>query len=435
MSTATIASSIIFGLVLLNGKISFLATLFLGVAYILIYLYRSKQLRKNSHIIFSNRAQQIQISQESIEGIREVQLGSSSNFFLSTYKEAVLPEREAIASNAVLTFTPRYLIEGLAMTALALLILGLEHQGGFTTMIPLLGSFALAANRLLPALQQGFAAIAAVQSNRTLLDHLFKDLNRPINTLLMLQPSAPLPLNHDIHFEKVWFKYQSTQEWVLRDLNFRIPANTTIGFVGSTGSGKSTTADLILGLLRPQQGKILIDGQELSGEKLRTWQKGIAHVPQNIFLRDASITNNIAFGIPSEEIDFDRVREAAYRAKVDEFVQDLPAKYDTFVGERGIRLSGGQRQRIGIARALYHDTNVIVFDEATSALDNLKEREVMEAILGLSHEITIILIAHRLSTVKDCDRIFEFSNGHIVAEGTYDQMLTISTSFRKMASL
>jgi ATP-binding cassette subfamily B protein len=206
-----------------------------------------------------------------------------------------------------------------------------------------------------------------------------------------------------------------------------------IGFVGTTGSGKSTTADLILGLLPPEKGRILLDGLPLEGERLRAWQLAIAHVPQSIFIADTSIMANIAFGVHPKEIDQERVYHAARLAQLDEFIQSLQQGYQTTVGERGIRLSGGQRQRIAIARALYRQAQVIIFDEATSALDNATEREVMNAINGLSDHLTIIMIAHRLSTIEKCDRIYEFSKGQIIHQGTYAELLEKSPSFQKMA--
>ena len=213
-------------------------------------------------------------------------------------------------------------------------------------------------------------------------------------------------------------------------MNFTIKANTTVGFVGTTGSGKSTTADILLGLLAPQKGQIYVDEQRLEGERLNRWQQSIAHVPQSIFLADATIAENIAFGIPSQKIDIDRVRYAAQLAQIDEHIRTMPAQYDTYVGERGVRLSGGQRQRIGIARALYTQASVIVFDEATSALDSATEREVMNAIDGLSHRFTVILIAHRLTTLANCDQIIKFDRGNIIASGSYEELIDSAGEFR-----
>jgi ATP-binding cassette subfamily B protein len=208
-----------------------------------------------------------------------------------------------------------------------------------------------------------------------------------------------------------------------------------VGFVGSTGSGKSTTLDLLMGLLPPTEGALLVDGQPLTGRYLRAWQRTIAHVPQNIYLADTTLAENIAFGVPKVDIDAERVKQAARQAQVADFIESRPEGYEAFVGERGIRLSGGQRQRIGIARALYKQASILVFDEATSALDNATEQSVMDAIDGLDRDLTILLIAHRLTTVRHCDMIVELENGKVVAEGTYERLLESSPSFRAMARL
>jgi ATP-binding cassette subfamily B protein len=260
-------------------------------------------------------------------------------------------------------------------------------------------------------------------------------LNRPIDPVLFSSRGVPLGLHDDLRLDGVWFRYGEDADWVLRDLNLKIAAKTSVAFVGSTGSGKSTTADLILGLLQPEKGQILVDGVPLAGERLPQWQGAVAHVPQQIYLSDSTLAENIAFGIPEKEIDFNQVRWAAQLAQIADFIEDLPAGYETYVGERGIRLSGGQRQRIGIARALYKKASMIVFDEATSALDNATEREVMAAIEGLSGELTIILIAHRLSTVERCDVVVELDQGRVVAQGSYGELMARSASFQRMAGV
>jgi ATP-binding cassette subfamily B protein len=220
---------------------------------------------------------------------------------------------------------------------------------------------------------------------------------------------------------------------VLDDLNLTIPKGSRVGFVGSTGSGKSTTLDLLMGLLTPTEGELLVDGHSIKGNRLRAWQRSIAHVPQNIYLSDATLAENIAFGVPFEAIDHVRLKHAARQAQIAEFIESSPQGYQAYVGERGIRLSGGQRQRIGIARALYKQASVLVFDEATSALDNATEQSVMDAIEGLGRHLTIVLIAHRLTTIRSCDIVVLLEHGRVVSQGTYDQLLECSSSFRKMA--
>jgi len=251
-----------------------------------------------------------------------------------------------------------------------------------------------------------------------------------------MQPApAPLPFKDAIRFDDVRFHYISDGPWVLGGINLTIPKGANVGFVGSTGSGKSTMLDLLMGLLTPTKGALLVDGEPVKGNRLRAWQRTIAHVPQSIYLADTTLAENIAFGVPPGDIDLDRVKQAARQAQIASFIESRSEGYNAFVGERGIRLSGGQRQRIGIARALYKQASVLVFDEATSALDNATEQSVMDSIEGLGSDLTILLIAHRLTTVQRCDIIVELENGRVVAQGTYEQLLECSPSFRSAALL
>jgi ATP-binding cassette subfamily B protein len=431
---ALLAPGLIITLVFIDAKVAVGATVVLGGAYIIIYRTRQKLLKQNSRIVVESGQKRIKAVQEGIGGIRDVLLNHSQKFFENSYLNSERALKKATSTNAIIAQSPKFIIEAIAMCAIILFALNLGNNGDFSRVVPVLGSLVLGAKKLLPTFQEGFTALAGIQGSRAALSKVLVSLKRSINPLSQANSLPTLSLEKGIRLDNIWFSYGGDTSWVLQGLNLTISAKTTVAFVGSTGSGKSTTVDLILGLLQPQKGQILVDDVPLEGKLLYPWQKNIAHVPQSIFLSDGSIAENIAFAIPYHKIDLAQVRKAARLAQVDEFIESLPAKYDTYVGERGIRLSGGQRQRIGIARALYGDASVIVFDEATSALDNATEKEVMSAIEGLSHQFTIILIAHRLSTVEKCDRIFELSQGKVIAEGTYQELLENSHTFKRMAT-
>jgi len=440
LTNSVIALTLISALLFIDGRIAVISALTLGTAYMFLYSVRRRLLNRNSSIIVESSRNQIRTVQEGIGGIREVILGGEYPFYLSAYKSADVSYRKAQASNLIVAQTPRYLIEGVAIISMALLALTLGNNGDFSDAVPVIGSLALGANRLLPAMRNVFTSVVKVQSARASLQRIIVSLTRPIDLSLLesygggeerLNVGFPSP---DIQLVDVWFRYNSQEDWVLRDMSLKIPARSTVAFVGTTGSGKSTTADLILGLLRPSQGEILVADRELEGDFLREWQRNIAHVPQSIYLTDATIGENIAFGVSKQLIDWNRVYEAAKLARVDDFIRSLPAGYETYVGERGVRLSGGQRQRIGIARALYRQASVIVFDEATSALDNATEREVMDAIHNLKNKVTLILIAHRLSTVKRCDIIFNLLQGQVSEYGTYEELIRQSSSFQHLVT-
>ena len=432
ISNGFLMVAILLGLTVANWQLSSIGFCSIGIVYLVIYKFKNSVLRQNSTILVQSSQKQIKIVQESLGGIREVLIEKNQKFFQDKYSEADTEYRQASASNVFIGTTPRYIIETIAVILVVCLALFLNEDGDFSQTIPLLSAIVFASNRILPLLQQQFIAISKIQGARTSLTRIIWCLNLPLPNYY--HPTRErLDFRKSLSFQNVWFRYKFSSKWILKDLCFEVKANTTVALVGSSGSGKSTIADLILGLLQPQEGAVLVDEQPLTERKVIQWQNTIAHVPQSIFLVDGTVAENIAFGLSKDKIDFERVVEAAKLAKIDEFVQQLPQKYNCKVGERGSRLSGGQRQRIGIARALYKRASVIIFDEATSSLDSETEREVMESINGLNNKITIILIAHRLSTIKNSDRIIEISNGRVVNQGTYDRLLQVSSSFKKMA--
>ena len=433
ITNSFVAIALFLGILFIDGKVAIAMSVILATAYISIYNWRKHRLTQNSMLISQSQTDLGKVISESLGNIKDIILSAKANFFNASYQQSIGVVNKANASNNTIVLTPRYLIEMLAMTCIALLALSMGHGGDFRRSVPILGSLALASNRLLPALQQSFASISQIQAYREQMRTVLKALERSYDPLQELVPAQILPLRESLTIQNVWFRYREDGSWILQDLCLTIPAKSRIGFVGTTGSGKSTTADLILGLLQPEKGQILVDDLPLEGERLRAWQLGVAHVPQSIFIADTTVASNIAFGVPESQIDWHQLTRAAKLAQIADFIESLPQGYHTTVGERGIRLSGGQRQRIGIARALYREASVIIFDEATSALDNYTERELMAAINSLSQDLTIIMIAHRLTTVEKCDRIFEFSQGRVIHSGTYAELLEKSESFRRMA--
>ena len=433
-SSTVLMMAIISALIAIDPMVASVSAVGFGASYVLITGMFHRRLHRNSQRIAYEQTQVVKALQEGLGGIRDVLLDGTQPVYCNIYRQADLPLRRAQGNNTFIGQSPRYAMEALGMVLIAALAYVLGRQaGGIATAIPVLGALALGAQRLLPALQQSYSAWAGIAGSHASLADTIALLDQPLPAELLQPAPLPLPFKNTIHFDTVRYRYTSDGPWVLDGLNLTIPKGARVGLVGSTGSGKSTTLDLLMGLLIPTEGAILVDGHPISNNRVSAWQRSIAHVPQIIYLADTTLAENIAFGVPTETIDLDRVRQAARQAQIANFIENSPKGYQAFVGERGIRLSGGQRQRIGIARALYKQASVLVFDEATSALDNATEQSVMDSIEGLSSDLTILLIAHRLSTVRRCDTILELEQGRLVASGTYEQLLELSPSFRKMA--
>ena len=433
-SSVVLLIAIMVALLVIDAAVATMAAIGFGAFYALISWVFRKKLRSNAQRIARESTQVVKAVQEGLGGIRDVLLDGTQPFYCDVYRRADSPLRLAMGNNIFIGGSPRFVMEAAGMVLIVILAYNLSHQvGGIASSLPVLGALALGAQRLLPALQQSYAAWASIVGSETALAETLEFLDQPLPVEAFQPTPAPLSLQSAIRFNAVRFRYGSDSPWVLDGFNLSVQKGARVGVVGGTGSGKSTMLDLLMGLMEPSQGQILVDDLPIGGKRRRAWQRTIAHVPQSIYLADTTVAENIAFGVPRNEIDMERVRQAARQARIADFVESHAEGYNVFVGERGVRLSGGQRQRIGIARALYKQVTVLVFDEATSALDNATEQEVMNAIEGLNRDLTIVIVAHRLTTVKRCDSIFEISNGQVVAQGTYEHLLECSASFRKMA--
>jgi ABC-type multidrug transport system fused ATPase/permease subunit len=433
LNSVVLLVSITLALIAIDPMVALVAAVSFGTIYALITWISRRQLYRNSQRIDYEQTQVVKALQEGLGSIRDVLLDSTQLLYCDIYRQADQPLRRAQCSNAFISGSPRPAMEALGMVLIAALAYALFRQAeGIAAALPVLGALALGAQRLLPAMQQIYSSWANMAGSYASLADTLELLDQPLPVELLRPAPAPLLFQKDIQFRGVRFRYTGDGPWVLNGLNLVIAKGARVGFVGSTGSGKSTTLDLLMGLLVPTEGELLVDGHPISGNCARAWQKNIAHVPQSIYLADTTLAENIAFGVPCEAIDLNRVKQAARQANITEFIESSRDGYQAYVGERGIRLSGGQRQRIGIARALYKQASVLVFDEATSALDNVTEKSVMDSIEGLSSDITILLIAHRLTTVQRCHTIVELEHGRVVAQGTYQQLLECSPSFRSM---
>ncbi len=393
-----------------------------GSIYFLIIGLTRKKLLANSQCVARESVQTIKSLQEGLGGIRDVLIDGSQSTYCQTYATSDLALRRAQGNSVFIGVSPRYAMESLGMLLIAALAYSIAQQpDGIGRAIPILGALAIGAQRLLPTLQQAYGSWSSIKSGQASLQDTLELLDQPLPNHAEESVTAALPFRRNICLKQLGFRYSLQTPYVLKELNLIIPKGSRIGFVGTTGSGKSTLLDVVMGLLPPTDGSIEVDGQSITLANSRAWQAHIAHVPQVIFLTDSSIEENIAFGVPKELIDHERVRKAALQAKIAESIESWPEKYQTVVGERGVRLSGGQRQRIGIARALYKQADVIIFDEATSALDSETEQAVMQAIDGLGQDLTLLIIAHRITTLKNCTQIVELGNGGIMRISSYPE--------------
>ena len=408
ISSSIMTAAILVTLLAVNPLIALVAFGGFGLLYVVVMRLVQRRLATNSARIAKETTNVLKSLQEGFGGIRDVLIDGSQAMYCRIHRNADLPKHQAEGSILFIGQSPRFLMEALGMILIVGIAYTLAQQtDGIVKAIPTLGALVLGAQRLLPMMQQGYQAWTSIKGSEASLRDTLELLEQPLPAYADQPAPPPIPYRNQIRLENLSFRYALDTPWVLQDLNLTITKGARVGFIGVTGAGKSTLLDVVMGLLTPTKGTLSVDGQVISAGNQRAWQAHVAHVPQAIYLADSTIEENIAFGVPEDGIDRERVRKAAQQAQIADDIESWPSQYRTMVGERGVRLSGGQRQRIAIARALYKRADVIIFDEATGALDNETERAVMNAIDTLSDELTILIIAHRLSTLKNCTQIVE----------------------------
>jgi ATP-binding cassette subfamily B protein len=426
ISSAIIFISIMLMLISVDPVVALSSIIGFGGIYGIIILLTKSKLTKNSKKIATGSTRLIQCLQEALGGIRDILIDGTQEMHCNIYRSIDLPLRRVQATNQYIYNSPKHILESLGMILITILAYYLASgPSGISKAIPVLGILALGAQRMLPVLQQAYGSLSSIYAYRASIIQVLKLLDQKMPHYYLAENNNTLTFKSDIKINDISFKYSENSSYVLKNINIKINKGSKIGFIGITGSGKTTLLDIIMGLLDVKEGTIEIDGVPLKENNCRSWQKMIAHVPQNIFLADTSIMENIAFGIPYELINTEKVKKAAEKAYISQMIEDMPDKYNTQVGERGVRLSGGQRQRIGIARALYKDADLIILDEATSALDTNTEKSVMKSIEMTGEDITLLIIAHRITTLKNCDSIIEIENGKVKRITNYDDIIKI----------
>lgn len=408
LSSSLSLFGIMFILVFIDYKIALVSFGIFGAIYWILYSFLHKKIIINSQYISSGSTNTIKALQEGLGGIRDILIDSNQEFYCKLFIQADTPYRRAISDNNFISYAPRFVIETLGLVLISGLAYYLSQQkDGISVAIPMLGLLAMAAQRLMPAIQKIYSSVTSIKGSYYSVKDILYLLDQPISSYIDQQQLSIVPFKKDIKLDNVWFRYNKKTPWILKEVNLTFNKGSRIGFVGETGRGKSTLLDLVMGLLSPTKGHLKIDSKIVSMNNIRLWQSHIAHVPQNIYLSDGTIEENIAFGIPADKIDAESVKKVAELANISKFIDSCAQGYKTFVGERGVRLSGGQRQRIGIARALYKSADVLIFDEATNALDVETESAIMESIEKLGKNLTIFIITHRVTTLKACDLIVE----------------------------
>ena len=421
ITSSLIVVGLVFGLILVNWQIAIFSILLFSFSYFLVAHFTRIILVKNSKYILRKSISLIKAAQEGLGSIKDVLIHNAHKTYLDLYKSSDRPVRIKEAQNTSIAGSPRFLLEAIGIILISVLAYFLTTKGTPKyEIISLLGTLALAAQRLLPSMQNVYSSWAAIKSNIASLDKVIKILSSSKNISVNNYSNKRIVFKNEIKFENVSFRYSKDTPLILNSINLTIKKGEKVGIVGETGCGKSTFLDIMMGLLEPTKGKIYVDNICITGESENnltdSWRNLIAHVPQDIYLSDTTVFNNIAFGIENNKINFDKVRLSAKKAKIANFIESKPQGFTSIVGERGISLSGGQIQRIGIARALYKDAEILIMDEATSALDNKTEEKIISEISSLSENLTILMVAHRLTSLNNCDRIITFKEGRITKQ-------------------
>jgi ATP-binding cassette, subfamily B, bacterial PglK len=424
-SMVTIALIIL--LIINDPKLALIIGISLSSSYLLIFYFSRNYLKRIGKKRLESNELRFMVVNEAFSAAKEIKVGGLEQTYIDSFSNSAQNFARTISAASVISLLPRFFLEAVAFGGILLIILSMMGESGdLNTALPILSLYIFASYRLMPALQAIYRSFSSLTFISPSLDKLHDDIKN-LKPIEKNQDQGILSFNKKINLKNIHYNYPNTSRASLKNINLNIPANSTIGFIGATGSGKTTIVDIILGLLNPKSGTLEVDGQIITKQNSRAWQRSIGYVPQEIFLADDTLAANIAFGVDPGDINKEAVEKASKIANLHEFVMDeLPKQYQTTIGERGIRLSGGERQRVGIARALYHNPKVLVLDEATSALDNQTEQAVMEAVNNLGKSITIILIAHRLSTVKRCDKIFLLEKGELKNQGTFDELVNNS---------
>ena len=415
---------LLISLILLNPLIIFLTFFIIGALYLIIMFFVKDKLKEEGIIISTKRPLVTKAMQEGLGGIRDILIDGTQELYSNIFYRNESEMRRSAAKVTLIASTPSIAIQSLGIGIISIFAAVISTKNNlasdsFSSGLPFIGALAYAYLRLSPAIQQIYSSWANIKNGEPSLNHVVNFLQKPLPSYAGKPLPQPINFNENIEIKNLSFRYNIESDFVIKNINLKIRKGSKVGFVGKTGSGKSTLLDIIMALIEPTSGSFEVDGVKINTNNFRSWQVRIAHVPQAIYLSDTTILENIAFGVPINEIDLIRAMDAAEKAQISQTIENLALKYNTKIGERGVRLSGGQRQRLGIARALYKKADVIIFDEATSALDNNTEMEVMQAIDNLGDNLTIIIVAHRLTTLRNCDKIFEITTNNIIIHNNY----------------